>query len=66
MSTASSTCSMKPGVDDRLVLVVQRVGEREDELLLGPVVLVLEPVRAGRRDDRQERVVDVDAPRAPP
>ena len=44
------------GVDDRLVLLVQRVGEREHELLLAGVVLVLEPVRAGRRDHRQEAV----------
>ena len=42
------------GVDDRLVLLVERVGEREYELLLGGVVLVLEPVRARGRDHREE------------
>ena len=45
----------------RLVLLVQRVGDREDELLLARVVLVPEPVDARRGDDRQEGVGDVDA-----
>ena len=54
------------GVDDRRVLLVQRVGDREDELLLGRVVLVAQPVDACRRDHRQERVGDVHARRAPP
>ena len=49
------------GVDDPPVLLVQGVRDREDELLLGRVVLVAQPVHARGRDDRQERVDDVDA-----
>ena len=64
MSTASSTWSRKPGLDDRPVLLVQRVRDREDELLLGRVVLVAEPVHARRRDHGEKRVHDVDAGRA--
>ena len=41
--------------------IAQRVGERVDELLLGGVVLVAEPVDARRRDARDEGVDDVDA-----
>jgi hypothetical protein len=44
----------EPGVDDRLVLLVQRVGEAVDERLLGLVVLVGQPVRAGRGHHRKE------------
>ena len=43
------------GVDDRAVLLVERVGEGEDELLVAVVVLVdADRHRARRRDDRQE------------
>ena len=48
-------------VDDPLVLLVQRVGDRVDELLLGRVVLVAQPVDARRRDDGQEDVGGVHA-----
>ena len=48
-------------VDDAPVLLVQRVGDGEDELLLARVVLVAQPVDARRRDDGQERVGHVDA-----
>ena len=49
------------GVDDAPVLLVQRVGDGEDELLLARVVLVAQPVDAGRSDDGEEGVGDVDA-----
>ena len=48
------------GVDDRPVLLVQRIRDREDELLFGRVVLVAQPVDARGRDDWQESVGDVD------
>ena len=48
---------VQTGPGDRLILLVQGIGEREDVLLIGLVVLVVEPVldRAGR-DSRQECV----------
>jgi hypothetical protein len=46
-------------LDDRPVFLAQRVGEREHELLLARVVLVLEPVRAGRRHHREEALDDI-------
>ena len=47
------------GVDDRAVLLVERVGEGEDELLVAAVVLVdADRHRARRRDDRQEALGD--------
>jgi hypothetical protein len=46
----------EPRVRDRLVLLVQGVREPVDECLLVRVVLVLEPVRTRRRDDRQKRL----------
>ena len=52
----------QPGVEDRLVLDPQRVGDRVDELLLGRV-RALRPAHARdarRRDDRQEAPDDVD------
>ena len=54
------------GVDDPLVLLVERVGDRVDELLLGRVVLVAQPVDARGRDDRQEDVRGVHASSRPP
>ena len=46
---------VQAGVGDGLVLVVQRVGQGEQELLVGGVVLVVEPVLDGaRRDGGQE------------
>ena len=54
MRTASSTCSMNPESTIALYSTRQRIRERVDELLLRRVVLVLQPVRAGGRDDREE------------
>ena len=50
----------EPGVDDLAVLDAQGVGERPDERLVALVELVLQPVRARRRDDREEAAGDVD------
>ena len=46
-----------PGIGDGLVLLVQHVGDREQETLIIWVVLVPEPVLdVPRRDDRQVRL----------
>ncbi len=46
---------VKPGVDDRFVFLMQRVGERGQKIFFILVMLVLGAgQRAGRRDDRQE------------
>ena len=58
-SQASSICTMQAGLRDRLVLDLQRVGERVDEFLVALVVLVLAAdLDARRRRRRQERVGD--------
>jgi hypothetical protein len=43
-------------LDDRAVLLMEHVGERVDELLVGLVVLVDQPVGGRGRDHRQERL----------
>ena len=48
-------------LDDAPVLLVERVGDREDELLLARVVLVAQPVDARRSHDREECVGHLDA-----
>ena len=52
----------KPGVDDRLVFLVHGVGDRNEVLLLGPVIRVLLPVLdAGRGDSRDEGLLGLRA-----
>jgi hypothetical protein len=47
----------KAGVDDRLVLLFDGVGERKHQVVVGGVVLVSQPdLNAGRGDDGQERL----------
>ena len=47
------------GVDDREVFLAQRLGEREDELLVGLVVLVVdEVIEPAGREHAEERLVD--------
>ena len=51
---------VEAGIDDRLVFLVQAVGEREQEALLVRVVLVLGArQRARRRHHRQEGACDL-------
>ena len=57
------------GVHDRQIFLAQRVGEREDELLVGLVVFVVdEVIEPARRDHAEERLVDRPSglARAPP
>ena len=53
---------LEPRIDDRAVLLAERVGERPEELLLCRVVLVPHvDLGARRRDHRHEGVRDLDA-----
>src|SRR5262249_49158091 len=52
----------KACLDDRSVLVAHRIGERVDEFLIGPVVLVIdEMVEPPRRERGNESLVHCDA-----